>query len=112
MRDAQKDVAAVAAVREEFLKNKPPSVPYRDEDKNLIDEAPLFSEDVEFDSDNCTLMAHFGDPPKLVFTKNDPQLIVSVSLPKGTSLYDPQSVQSALLKLYQRVKYYTYSSQV
>jgi hypothetical protein len=112
MRDAQRDVDLIAAVRDEFLKTKPPSVPYRDEDKNLIDEAPLFSEDVEFDSDNCALTAHFEDPPKLVFTKSDPYLTVSISLPKNSTLDDPESVRIALDKLYRRVKYYTYSSQV
>jgi len=108
MRDAQKDVAAIAAVRDEFLKDKPPSLPHR-KDPNLIDEAPLFSEDAEFDSDNCALTAHFEYPPRLNFIQSDPYLVVSISLPENSSLDDPESVQIALSKLYKRVKYYTYS---
>ena len=84
-------------------------MPYREGERNLIDEAPLFSEDAEFDSDNRALTAHFEDLPKLVFTQNDLQLIVTVSLPQNSSLDDPESVQNALSKLYKRVKYYTYS---
>ena len=75
--------------------------------RNLIDEAPLFSDEDQFDSQNHTLTAHFEDPPKLIFTKNESSLIVSVSLPKNASLDDPDQVQNALSKLYSRVKYYT-----
>ena len=107
MRDAQRTVDAIAAVRDEFLKNKPPSMPYREEGRNLIDEAPLFADDTNFDSNSCTLTAHFEDPPKLKFTDIESQLLVTVALPKNTTLDDPESVQSALLKLYSRVKYYT-----
>jgi hypothetical protein len=109
MRDAQKDVAAIAAVRDEFLKNKPPSVPYKEEGRNLIDEAPLFSEDTEFDSSDDILTAHFDDPPTFKYSSRRSQLVVTISLPQGTTLEDPQSVQNALSKLYRRVKYYTYS---
>jgi hypothetical protein len=107
MRDAQKDVDLIAAVRDEFLKNKPPSVPYREEDKNLIDEAPLFSDDAEFDSENHILTAHFDDPPKLKYTSQKLQLVISVSLPKHATLDDPLHVENALSKLYKRVKYYS-----
>jgi hypothetical protein len=106
MRDAQKDVAAIATVRDEFLKNKPPSIPHR-KNLNLIDEAPLFCDDVEFDSENYTLTAHFDTPHKLVFTKIKSELTVSISLPKGATLENPEHVENALSKLYRRVKYYT-----
>jgi hypothetical protein len=86
-------------------------MPYGEGERNLIDEAPLFSEDAQFDSNSCTLTAHFEDPPKLKFTDIELQLVVTVSLPKNTSLDDPQSVQSALHKLYSRAEYYTYTSQ-
>jgi hypothetical protein len=102
---SQKDIDAIAAVRDEFLKNKPPSLPhYRD--KNLIDEAPLFSKDVEFNSTDHTLVAHFGDPPKFIFKNYLAQLIVSVSLPESMTLENPEHVQNAIYKLYMRVKYY------
>jgi hypothetical protein len=78
--------------------------------RNLTDEAPLFSEDPQFDSNNCTLTAHFEQPPKLKFTQIDPSLTVSISLPENSDLDDPKNVQSALSKLYSRVKYYTNSS--
>ena len=77
--------------------------------RNLTDEAPLFSEDPQFDSNNCTLTAHFEDPPVLVFTQIDPSFIVKITLRKNTSLEDPEQVQNALFKLYSRVKYYTNS---
>ena len=109
MRDAQKDIDAIAAVRDEFLKDKPPSIPHL-RNPNLIDEAPLFSEDPQFDSENCTLTAHFGPPAKLVFRQNDPSFTVSITLPENATLYDPEHVQNALSKLYRRVKYYTNSS--
>jgi len=52
------------------FKNKPPSLPHLRE-KNLIDEAPLFSKDIDFDSTDHTLVARFGDlpndPPKFIF---------------------------------------------
>lgn len=77
--------------------------------RNLTDKAPLFSDDVEFDSDSCTLTAHFEDPPKLQFTDIESQLLVTVSLPKGATLDNPESVENTLSKLYTRVKYYTNS---
>jgi hypothetical protein len=106
---SQKNIDAIAAVRDEFLKIKPPSLPHL-RNPNLIDEAPLFSEDDEFDSESCTLTAHFEDPPKLIFEDKSLSLIVSVSLPKGVTLADPEHVQSALSKLHSRVKYYTNST--
>jgi hypothetical protein len=109
MRDAQKDIATIAAVRDEFLENKPPSLPHL-RNPNLIDEAPLFSEDAQFDSDNCTLTAHFEDPSQLVFTQIDPSFIVKITVRENASLDDPEQVQNALLKLYSRVKYYTNSA--
>jgi len=75
--------------------------------RNLTDEAPLFSEDDQFDSQNHTLTAHFEDPPRLVYTKNKPSLVVSVTLPKNATLEDPEEVENALFKLYTRVKYYS-----
>jgi len=108
-RHSQKDIATIAAVREELLKHKPPSLPHLRE-PNLIDEAPLFSEDDEFNSKNYTLTAHFEDPPKLIFKNKCLSLIVSVSLPQDATLEDPEHVQNALSKLYKRAKYYTNSS--
>jgi hypothetical protein len=75
--------------------------------QNLIDEAPLFSEDDQFGSESCTLTAHFESPPKLTFTKNDLSLVVSISLPKNATFEDPEQVENALSKLYYRVKYCT-----
>jgi hypothetical protein len=77
--------------------------------RNLIDEAPLFSDDVEFDSKNYTLIARFEDPPKFIYKNNRAELIVTVSLPQNASLEDPNHVRNALLKPYTRVKYYTNS---
>jgi hypothetical protein len=84
-------------------------MPYKEEDHNLIDEAPHFADDTNLDSNSCTLTAHFEDPPKLKFTDIRASLIVTVALPKDSTLDDPQSVQNALSKLYSRVKYYTNS---
>jgi hypothetical protein len=106
MRDAQRDIDAIAHVRNEFLKSKTESVFYREE-QNLIDEAPIFSEDVNFDSTDCVLTAEFGPPAKFIFKNKSRQLVVSVSLPKGVTLQNPEHVQNALSKLYTRVKYYT-----
>jgi hypothetical protein len=61
MRDAQYDIDAIAAVRDELLKNKTSSVSYQ-ENPNLIDEAPVFSSDVDFNSADHVLIADFGDP--------------------------------------------------
>ena len=80
--------------------------------RNLTDEAPLYSKDVEFDSTDHTLVAHFGDPQKFIFKNKLAELVVSVSLPKGMTLKDPKHVESALSKLYQRVKYYQNSSRL
>ena len=75
--------------------------------RNLTDEAPLFSEDAQFDSESCTLTAHFESPPKLIFTQNDLSLVVSITLPENATLDNPKQVENALSKLYYRVKYYT-----
>ena len=111
MRDAQRDIDAIAHVRDEFLKSKAESVSYKEAERNFIDEAPFFSADVEFNSTDYTLNAEFGPPPKFIFKNKPAQLVVSVSLPKNATLEDPESVRNALLKLYQRVKYYSNSSQ-
>ena len=78
--------------------------------RNLIDEAPLFSDDANFDSKNHTLTAHFEHPPKLKFKNNQSYLVVIVSLPEGAMLDDPEHVKNALPKPYRRVKYYRNSS--
>jgi hypothetical protein len=63
----------------------------------------------QFDNENYTLTAHFEDPPKFIFKNNRSSLVVTVSLPEGVTLEDPEHVENALLKLYKRVKYYTNS---
>ena len=105
MEDAQKDIDAVAYARDEFLKNKPGSFTHQ-EPPNFIDEAPFFAEDVEFNSTDHTLVADFGTPHKFIFKNYLAHLAVSVSLPKGMTLENPEHVQNALSKLYSRVKYY------
>lgn len=104
MRDAQKDINTIAAVRDEFLK-KPPSLPHT-QDKNLIDEAPFFCEDIDFNSAEHTLIAKLEDPPKFIYKNNLAQLTISVSLPKGVTLENPDHVRNALLTLYTRIKYH------
>ena len=107
MRDAQRDIDAIAHVRDEFLKSKVESVSYKEGEHNLVDEAPFFSTDTDFDSTDHTLIAEFGPPPKFIFKNKPAQLVVSVSLPKNATLDDPEIVQNVILKLYTRVKYYT-----
>jgi hypothetical protein len=75
--------------------------------RNLTDEAPLFSEDPNFDSKIHTLTANFGHPSTLKFTNNESFFIVTIALPEGATLDDPEQVENALHKLYSRVKYYT-----
>jgi hypothetical protein len=109
MRDAQYDIAAIAAVREEFLKNKTESVFYR-ETPNLIDEVPIFSEDTSYDSTDHVLIADLGPPTRFMYRNHKSELLVSVSLPEGVTLDDPEHVYNALLKLHSRIAYYTNSS--
>ena len=73
---------------------------------------PLFLEDSDFDSTDCTLVAHFGDPQKFIFKNKMMELVVSVSLPKGMTLENPEHVYNALSKLYSRVKYYQNNSRL
>ena len=67
---------------------------------------PIFLEDIDFDSTDCTLVAHFGDPQKFIFKNKMMELVVSVSLPKDMTVENPEHVYNALLMLYSRVKYY------
>jgi hypothetical protein len=105
MRNAQKDIATIAAVREEFLKNKSPSLPHH-RDRNLIGEPPLFSQDIDFDSTDHTLLARLEDPLKFIFKNKLTGLVVSITLSKGVTLEDGEYLYNAISKLYSRVKFY------
>ena len=71
---------------------------------------PLFLEDIDFDSTDCTLVAYFGDPQKFIFKNNKMELVVTVSVPKGVTLEDGEYLYNAISKLYSRVKYYQNNS--
>ena len=107
MRDAQHDIDAIAPVRDEFLKSKTESVSYREGERNLIDEAPPFSEDINFNSADHILIAEFGPPARFIYRHLKSELLISVNLPQGVTLENPEHVKNALYKLYSRVAYYT-----
>ena len=106
---SQKGINAIGAVRDEFLKNKPGSFSHQ-EPPNLIDEAPFFSKDVDFNSTDHTLQCHLETPPKFIFKNYLTGLVVSVALQKGVTLEDGEYLYNAISKLYSRVIYYQHNS--
>jgi hypothetical protein len=61
------------------------------------------------DSTDHVLVAGFSPSQKFIYKNLKSELVVSVSMPQGVTLENPEHVYNALPKLHSRVTYYTNS---